>query len=81
MTNAMLSIDALRTDVREWSEGLPMGCEDPEWIRQAGRAMESRARGELGDGIWEAEEGGGAEGEEEPVGEEREAWWKDPYLK
>ncbi|KAF2097061.1 hypothetical protein NA57DRAFT_77314 [Rhizodiscina lignyota] len=84
MLDALMSNDSLRTDVREWQEGLAHGFEDPEWIRQASVAMEKRARGELGSGIWgEEDDEKEEEGEEENavVGEGREAWWKDPNLK
>lgn len=81
LVDALISNDALRTDVREWHESLQLGMEDPDWREEAAEAMEKRARGELGSGKWW-----------DPVVEEEqqdtdgtangvvEAWWKDPEL-
>lgn len=68
LKEALSSNDPLRTDVREYSEGMSYGWEDPMWIEEAHESMEMRVRGDLGTGIWDDDE----EEEEDEVEEEEE---------
>lgn len=83
--DAMLSIDSLRTDVREWHEGLQWGYEEPEWKEEADAAMERRASGLLGTGKFEeldqlAEDGKFSNEADEEEREANKPWWADPNL-